>query len=285
MGSCFIRIAHQHMGSCFIRIAPHQHIESCFIRIAPHQHMESCFIRIAHQHMGSCFIRIAPHQHILPLFHLDILYLHENQMEKLRMETLEEFKMLNTLSLHDNPWKCECNDAFGHWIVEQLSIGILLSPENITCSGANVPVMLSNVTCTTHTKLHVVHPGSKAAIVISSVLASVLAVILIVCILIYRYRQTLDVLIPIYIPPCTKRTENDDVRGVFAICDSEERGARVWIKDSLLPFIESACPLIWFEKDFIIMLWSKPTVPLSCSPGDFCRTSGHAACSKQLSMK
>ena len=186
---------------------------------------------------------------ILPLFHLDILYLHENKMEKLRMETLEEFKMLNTLSLHDNPWICECNDTFGHWIVEQLSIGILLSPENITCSGANVPVMLSNVTCTTHTK--VVHPGSKAAIVISSVLASVLAVILIVCILIYKYRRTLGVLIPIYIPPCTKRTENDGVRGVFAICDDEEMGAREWIRQSLMPFIESACPLIWSQRDFV----------------------------------
>ena len=39
---------------------------------------------------------------------------------------------------------------------------------------------------------------------------------------------------------------------MFAIYDDQERGARVWIKDSLIPFIESACPLICYDRDFII---------------------------------
>ena len=190
---------------------------------------------------------------IFPLFHLDTVLLHDNNMKQLSRETLEEFKILTNLSLHNNPWICKCNDTFGHWIVEQQTLSILLSPKNITCGGTDIPVMFSNVTCTIHTKVHVVHPGSKAAILIPSVLASVLAVTLIVCILIYKYRLTLSVLVFIYMPRCTrKRTENDDVRGVFAICDDKEMGARVWIKDSLLPFIECACPLLWSERTFII---------------------------------
>ena len=188
---------------------------------------------------------------IFPLFHLETLYLHGNEMKQLSRETLDEFKMLTNLSLHDNPWVCECNDSFGHWIVEQQSIGILLSPENITCGGTDVPVMLSNVTCTTHTEVHVVHLGNKVAVLVSSVLASVLAVTLVVCILIYKYRLTLSVFI--YLPRCNvKGSTLDDVRGVFAIYDDQERGARVWLKDSLIPFIEYACPLICYDRDFII---------------------------------
>ena len=41
------------------------------------------------------------------------------------------------------------------------------------------------------------------------------------------------------------------MRGVFAIYDDQERGARVWIKDSLIPFIEFACPLICMDRDFM----------------------------------
>ena len=168
------------------------------------------------------------------------------------MDTLVELTILSTLTLYDNPWICDCNDTFGHWIVEQLPAGFLLSPENITCARSDVPVMLSNVTCTTQTTMHV-HHGSKAATLVSSVLASFLAVALVVCILIYKYRFTLSVLAFIYMPQCTRRkTENDEVRGVFAIYDDQERVARVWIKDSLIPFIEYACPLICYDRDFII---------------------------------
>ena len=189
---------------------------------------------------------------INPLFLLENIYLHDNKIKQVSTETLEEFKILKNLSLHDNPWVCDCNDTFGHWIVEQQVKGILLSPANITCGRTNVPVMFSNVSCTIHTKLQV-HHDSKAATVISSVLASVLAVTLVVCILIYKYRHTLSVLAFIYMPRCTRRrTEHDGVRGVFAICDDKEMGARVWIKDSLIAFIECACPLLWSERTFII---------------------------------
>ena len=191
---------------------------------------------------------------ILPLFLLQTVYLHENKLKQLSLETLEEFKMLNnqSLSLHDNPWICECNDTFRHWIVEQLSIGILLNPENVMCAGIDIPVMLSNVTCTTHMKIHV-HLGSKAATLVSSVLGSISIVALVVCILIYKYRSRLSVLAYIYMPQCTrKRTENDDIRGVFAICDDKEMGAREWIRQSLLPFIECACPLLWSQLTFAI---------------------------------
>ena len=143
---------------------------------------------------------------IVPLFLLETLYLHHNKLKQLSLETLEEFKILDTLSLHSNPWICDCNDTFGHWIVQQQqSRDFLLSPENITCDRTDIPVMFSNVTCTTHTKVHVTHPGSKAAIIASSVLASVLAVTLVVCILIYKYRLTLSVLAFIYMPRCTRR--------------------------------------------------------------------------------
>ena len=189
---------------------------------------------------------------IHPLFSLGTVYLQGNRMKQLSLETLEEFKMLNILSLQDNPWICECNDTFGHWIVEQLHKGILLDPENITCGGTDVPVMFSNMTCTTHTKIHV-HHGSTTATLVSSVLGSISIVALVVCVLIYKYRSTLSVLAFIYMPRCSrKRTESDDVRGVFAICDDKERGARVWIKDSLLPFIECACPLLWSERTFML---------------------------------
>ena len=185
---------------------------------------------------------------IKPLFLLENVYLHNNKMKQLSIATLGEFKMLKNLSLHDNPWVCDCNDTFGHWIVEQFNEDILLSPENIICDQTDIPVMLYNKPCMKH-----VHHGSKAATLVSSVLASVLAVAFVVCILIYKYRHTLSVLVFIYMPRCTrKRTGNDDVRGVFAIYDDQERGARVWIKDSLIPFIEYACPLICYDRDFII---------------------------------
>ena len=184
---------------------------------------------------------------ILPLFHLKTAYLHGNKMKQLSLGTLEEFKMLDNLSLHDNPWICDCNNIFGHWILEQQTNVILLSPKSITCNGTNGPVMYYNVTCTTH-----VHHGSKAATLVSGVLASLLAVTLLVCILIYKYQHTLSVLAYIYMPQCTKRTENSNVRGVFAICDDKEMGARIWIKDNLIPFIECACPLLWSERTFII---------------------------------
>ena len=38
---------------------------------------------------------------------------------------------------------------------------------------------------------------------------------------------------------------------MFVIYDDKERGARVWMKDSLIPFIESACPLICMDRDFM----------------------------------
>ena len=192
---------------------------------------------------------------ILPLFHLKsgYIYLHSNKIKQLNLKTLEEFKVLNNLSLHDNPWTCDCNNTLGHWIVEQQSIGILWSPKSITCNGTDVPVMYYNGTCTTYSKIHV-HHGSKVATVGFSVLGFLSLVTLLMGILIYKYRHTLSVLAAIYIPQCTRRTENDnvDVRGVFAICDDKERGALVWIKDSLIPFIESACPLLWSEQTFII---------------------------------
>ena len=187
---------------------------------------------------------------IRPLFCLKTAYLHDNKIKQLNLGTLEEFKMLNKLSLHDNPWICDCNNTFRHWIVEQQIIGILQNPENITCNGTDVPMMYYNGTCTTHSKIHVHH--GKAATVLSSMLASLLAVALLVCILIYKYRHTLSVLAYIYMPHCMRRTGNDDVRGVFAICDDKEMGASVWIKDNLIPFIESACPVLWSERTFII---------------------------------
>ena len=189
---------------------------------------------------------------VLPLVLLETVYLHENKVMQLSLETLDELEILTTLSLHDNPWICECNDTFGHWIVEQLRKDILLDPDNITCGGTDIPVMFYNVNCTTHTKV-LVHLGSKVATLVSSVLASVLAVTLVVCILIYKYRFALSVLAFIHMPLCTRqRTENGDVRGVFAIYDDQDRSVRVWIKDSLIPFIESACPLICYDRDFIL---------------------------------
>ena len=118
------------------------------------------------------------------------LYLHDNNIKQLSLTTLQTFEMVQnlSLSLYNNPWVCHCNDTFGHWIMEQKDI--LQSPRNITCDRTDVPVMFSNVTCATHTKAHVVHPGSKAAIIVSSVLAFLLAVALVVCILIYKYRLT-----------------------------------------------------------------------------------------------
>ena len=190
---------------------------------------------------------------ILPLSSPETIYLHDNKLKQLSMETLDDFTTLNllALSLYDNPWICNCNDTFGHWIVEQQRKPFLLSPENITCDRTDVPVMLSNVPCTNQSTVYV-HHGSKAATLVSSVLASVLAVAFVVCILIYKYRFTLSVLAFIYMPRCTRRrTEDNDVRGVFAIYDDKERGARVWIKDSLIPFIESACPLICMDRDFM----------------------------------
>ena len=117
---------------------------------------------------------------IVPLVLLETLYLHDNKMTQMILDTLEEFKRLQNLSLYDNPWVCDCNDTFGHWIVKQQRKDILLSPENITCSGTDVPVMYSNITCTT--KIHV-HHGSKAATVVSCVLGSISIVVLTVCIL------------------------------------------------------------------------------------------------------
>ena len=189
----------------------------------------------------------------LPLFLLETVHLHENKLQQLSLETLEELKMLEILSLYDNPWICDCNNTFGHWIVEQQIKGMLQSPKNITCGRSDVPVMLFNKTCITHIEVAIVHPGAKAAIVVSSVLASVLAVILVVCILIYKHRHTLSVLAFIYMPRFTRRrTDNDDVRGVFAIYDDQESGARIMIRESLIPFIECACPLICYDRDFII---------------------------------
>ena len=78
------------------------------------------------------------------------------------MDTLVECTILSALSLYDNPWVCDCNNTFGHWIVEQQRKPFLLSPENITCDGTDVPVMLSNVTCTALSTIHV-HHGSKTA--------------------------------------------------------------------------------------------------------------------------
>ena len=148
---------------------------------------------------------------ILPLSHPETIYLHDNKLKQLSMETLAEFAFLLALSLYDNPWVCDCNNTFGHWIVEQHRKPFLLSPETIKCDGKDVPVMLSNVTCTSLSTIHV-HHGSKAATLVSSVLASVLVVILVVCILLYKYRFTLSVVAFIYMPQCTRRrTEDDDV--------------------------------------------------------------------------
>ena len=75
------------------------------------------------------------HALISPLFLLNTVFLHNNKMKRLSVGTLCEFKILDTLSLQDNPWICPCNDTFGPWIVEQQRKDILSNPENITCDG------------------------------------------------------------------------------------------------------------------------------------------------------
>ena len=256
-------MTHLNLASCSIRVVPEKafvnipHLEFLVLAHNDIQTLPSAtlhpltllkYLDISHNHLLSFDAEL-----IVPLFLMETLHLHDNKLEQLSLETLEEFKNLWTLSLHDNPWICDCNDTFGHWLVQQQSKRILRSPENITCNRTDVPVMYLNVSCISHTIIHKVHPSSKAATLLSSVLASVLAVTFVVCILIYRYRSTLSVLAFIYFPRCNRqRTENDDVQGVFAIYDDQERGARVWIKDSLIPFIKTACPLICYDRDFII---------------------------------
>ena len=69
---------------------------------------------------------------ILPLSSPETIYLHDKKLQELSLETLAEFAFLLALSLYDNPWTCDCNNTFEHWIVEQQRKGFLLSPENIT---------------------------------------------------------------------------------------------------------------------------------------------------------
>ena len=94
-----------------------------------------------------------------------------------------------------------------------------------------------------HTTTHVVIP---------STLAVILAVFLLLCGLIYRYRFEVSVLGFIYMPRCFKDKDSEDGPcGIYAIYDDQAHVAYMWVKDDLIPNVEPACPVIYYDRDFL----------------------------------
>ena len=197
--------------------------------------------------------------------HLLSLFLHSNQLRNLSNEVLYELERVQEVSLVDNPWDCYCNSSFQSWIVNNKEE--LMLPEEIRCNGSGTPVMLTNVPCEKQVEVFIVDDRAHRLIIpLTSSLAALSLTALVICLVSYRYRFLLTVVVYTYLPHWPwKKASNAGTAGrrrigVFAIYDDQERDAYMWVKDHLIPHIElegeeaeeqEGCRLICYDRDFV----------------------------------
>ena len=209
----------------------------------------SPLVKLRYLDLSHNLLRVLEANMILPM-PLKTVFLHSNKLTDLNQETLSDLQKFKSISLHNNPWECTCNSSFKLWIVE--NVKILNHPRRIQCNGSGSPVMLYNVSCTQNVYISTGLTDTHVAILSTSV--GFLVIILIACtVLCNKYRFELSVLVFTYMPNCFKYPDNEDGPcGIFAVYEDQARVAYMWVKDDLIPNVEPACPVICYDRDFIL---------------------------------
>ena len=188
------------------------------------------------------------------------LYLDSNLLTNFSDKVLLQFQRISRLSLYNNSWDCPCNNSLQTWIIDNRER--LTFPEHIRCNGTETPVMLANVPCEKKVEVLVLDEHAHTTIIpaISSV-ATVAVILLVLGSIAYVHRFFLSVLVYTYLPHCSRMQPNNDTsqrNGVFAIYDDQERDAFMWVKDHLIPHVETEeegdrrfCRLICYDRDFL----------------------------------
>ena len=184
---------------------------------------------------------------------LKTLFLDYNNIKALSPVTLESLQTLDNLTLYYNPWSCECDDSFKHWIREH--VYMLPHASDIRCNDTGQSVMLSNVTCSEVSSHVAMIQRTKTQMIVASSLAAVFVGCFIISLLIYKHRLFLMVFIYTYLPRpscCSRNTATSDRdNGIFAIYDDQDRKACLWVKDELIPHVEPARSIICYDRDFL----------------------------------
>ncbi len=121
------------------------------------------------------------------------LYLHNNKLKTMPQEVQQlSFPFLQSLSLHDNPWNCFCdNDLwFKHWLQNHSSV--LLTPAAINCAQPSYLEGRSLLEVSDHDFCH--DPAQEARTVSIAISVSIIGVLLLV------------VIIPVLILYCNRKT-------------------------------------------------------------------------------
>ncbi|XP_043248170.1 protein toll [Colletes gigas] len=123
----------------------------------------------------------------LPL-HVEVLELHNNNISKMDSKVLQfmsNSSTLKTLTLHGNPWICDCNARdFLNFV--QTKVEDILDPSLITCKDMNIPMLKMTATDFCPTDIIMII-GISLAIALTGLIIGLLAA------LYYRYQREIKV--------------------------------------------------------------------------------------------
>ena len=87
-------------------------------------------------------LKFLPREMFVVLTSLRNVFIHDNMLQKINVQMLNNASSeLQTLTLHGNPWNCDCNDGLllKEWIENNLNI--VEGKSDITCGNVHLPIL------------------------------------------------------------------------------------------------------------------------------------------------
>lgn len=187
---------------------------------------------------------------------LQELYLHANALALLGNTTLHELSLLpslQTLTIHDNPWQCRCDNlTFKYWI-QSLS-GIIPELGRVDCNGTPI-LELEDVDFLCYDPVRVVHVPRfhGSAVAATAVCAGLVLLCLVTLLAAYKHRVLLQVLLYHRFGwRLSKRQEDPDAKyDAYVAYDKNNLSTILWIKNHLIPRLEPNFRLYVPDRDSI----------------------------------